>query len=296
MAANTHADHLLRTFIYVARSGSLREAAEQLDISQPALSNQIRNLERQVGSELFIRHGRGLKLNPTGLDLLKKIEHAYAEIDVAFDGIIDTHRVSIQTLTLACVQTVGKYLLAELAAGFSTRFPHLRMSLLTASSPDVVSMVERGYADIGVVYDLAVVSDDVVIEPLLDEEFAVFCPQAHAWESLPDVHSLAGAPLILPPREFALRRILERELRSGLNVAVECNSVEVTLGLVSRGLGLAVLPARLPASSVNAHGLRCVHFVNAPLVRKLVTICRTRSATHRQVEEMTAFIREQARA
>jgi LysR family transcriptional regulator, nitrogen assimilation regulatory protein len=293
MALITNADHLLRTFMQVARSGSLREAAETLDVSQPALSNQIRNLERQIGSELFTRHGRGLRLNSTGLELLKRIEGSFAEIDLALGATIDSHRTTIQTLTIASVQTVGSYLLAELASRFSTEFPKLRLALLTASSPDVVTMVERGQADIGIVYDLAVVSDDVAITPFLDEELAVYCRSDHALGGLESVLALAGQPLILPPKEFALRRILERELQDALNVAIECNSIEVTLSLVERGLGLAVLPAQLPDALVIAHQLKRISFSASPLVRKLVCICRARASTQRPIEAFNAFIKVQ---
>jgi len=268
-------DHALRQFVFAARSPSLRKAAETLAISQPALSKQIRRLEEQLGFALFRRHGRGIALTASGVELLARLEPAFNQIDSAMSAAAaagaSTHHLSIAT-----VNTLAAYLLPDLAVEFRRAGATARLTLMTASSQDVVEAVVRGKADMGFVYDVAIDSEEVERILLHDELLVGYRLAGSGLPSEITVADLAVLPLILPPRPYVLRRIVERECGQPLQPAIESNSVELTLDLVAGGCGMGVLPARLGQAMVASRGLERVRIAGGRLERKVAVIRRHR--------------------
>lgn len=266
-------DHALRQFVFAARSPSLRKAAETLAISQPALSKQIRRLEEHLGFALFRRHGRGVALTASGAELLARLEPAFEQIDHAM-GAAAAAGASTHHLGIATVNTLAAYLLPDLAVAFRAQGATARLTLMTASSQDVVEAVVRGKADMGFVYDVAIDSEEVERVLLHDERLVGY---RLAGQGLPreiPVAELAAQTLILPPRPYVLRRIVERECGRPLQPAIESNSVELTLDLAAAGCGMGILPARLGAAMVASRGLERVRIVGGRFERKVAAIRR----------------------
>lgn len=278
-------DHALRQFVVAARSPSLRKAAEILDVSQPALSKQIQRLEEQFGFALFRRHGRGIALTAPGAELLARLEPAYDQID---DAVNDAGRALTGQLRISTVNTLAAYMLPQLAAEVRRRAPAATLSLLTASSEDVVEAVVRGKADLGLVYDLAVASEQLERVTLHDELLVGYCRSDAGLPSEIQVTQLAAEQLILPPRPYVLRRIVERECGGPLLPVIESNSLELTLDLAAAGCGMGILPARIHDLSVLPRGLQRVTVLGARLERKVVAI--RRRAVHTQLIELAISI------
>lgn len=274
-------DRLLRTFLLVAQGGSLQKAADRLGLSQPAVSKQISALEAFLECVLFTRHGRGMALTPVGQRLAQSAAEHFAMLDVA----LDTARSAadaVRYVRIACVNTLAAYLLPPVVAELRRTHPGLVVRLDNASSPDVVDQVVRGHADIGLVYDLAVNTDAVQVLRLYHEEVS-----AYGLRSLCSVESDGGAQplsltaaelarrtLIVPPRPYALRRVIERELPGPLAIAAECSSVSVSLDLAAAGVGMVLLPSALPDLAVAPRGLARFGIADADLGRQVVAIHR----------------------
>lgn len=271
-------DRLLRTFVAVARSGSLRHAAFAMDITQAAASKQVSALEALLDTRLFDRHGRGMRLTSTGQRLLADTGDGFDRIDAALAGALGNDPDASGQIAIATVNTLAAYLLPQAVARLRGLHPRLRVRVTTASSPDVVEQVSRGLADLGLVYDLAVDTDAVALQRLCMEDVSAFCRRDATLPDAVTLETLAREPLILAPRPYALRRLVDRNLPAPMNVAVECNSISVSLDLVAQGAGVAVLPSALPTEMVELRGLRRVALLGADLRRPVVLIHRRSSA------------------
>jgi LysR family transcriptional regulator, nitrogen assimilation regulatory protein len=267
-------DQQMRYFLAVAQAGSLRAAAEQLDMTQPALSKQMSALEAAMSGALFRRDGRGMGLTPLGQQLKLMMQPRYAELDAALDVVRGIKGARATQVRVASVNTLGLYLMPDLIAILVAAHPDLQVSFLAASAPDVVERVGRGHADLGLVYDQAVNTDEFVVHRLHMEVLAGYGP-AHLADNLDYSQSqLQEQPLILPPRPYAMRRVMERELDDQLQVAVESNDILISLDLASRGLGLAVLPKQLPQALVSAYPVRRITLLSDQIKRSVVAITR----------------------
>lgn len=133
------------------------------------------------------------------------------------------------------------------------------------------------FPDIGVVYDVAVDTDAFVVHPLHEERIAVFAKQgAFGLEaSGVDIQELSRLPLLLPPRPYALRRVLERECGRELHPVAECSTADLVLRLASLGVGVGVLPELMPREMVEGCGLRRLSLLGGKISRRVVAITRT---------------------
>ncbi|NYH15953.1 LysR family transcriptional regulator [Paraburkholderia bryophila] len=264
-------DHQLRLFVAVAKANSLREAAEILGLTQPALSKQIRALEAALNETLFLRHGRGMQLTPAGEALFLKLEPLFNSLDATFAhaGHPGEQR---GTLRIATVQTLVAWFIPELSRQLLALYPDLLLTIHCDSSANVVESVERGKADLGFVYETAVDGPELVAEPLFEERLALYIRAGHAADA-DALANLGGLPLILPPRPFALRRMVERALGYSVQPYIECDSLELCLRLVSIGDGVTVLPDSLPRDMVEDRGLRRLP-LNAVPPRRIVALSR----------------------
>ncbi|MFM0369133.1 LysR family transcriptional regulator [Paraburkholderia aspalathi] len=265
-------DHQLRLFIAVAKANSLREAAEILGITQPALSKQIRALESTLGEALFLRHGRGMQLTPAGHALFLKIEPLFSSLDTTFDD--STHQAKHGgTLRIAAVQTLVARFIPELSRQLFAAYPNIRLTIHCDSSANVVESVERGKSDIGFVYETAVDGPDMISEPLFEERLALYT-RADNDAGSDKLLNLAALKLILPPKPYALRRIVERVLGYSVQPYIECDSLELSLRLVSICDGVTVLPDGMPRDMVEDRGLRREPLTTVP-PRRLVALSRS---------------------
>lgn len=268
------ADRLLRAFVAVARAGSLASAGFALGLTPAAVSRQIAALEARVGAKLFDRHGRGMRTTSTGAQLLRQVSAGFDLLDAALVEAQGAEGQRQAQVRIASVNTLAAYLLPEVARRIRDRHPQRPLQLLNASSPDVVELVARGNADLGLVYDLAVDTGAVHVQRLFSEDICAFCrADGHLPESI-DGDALRQQPLIVPPRPYALRRLLDRTFGAGLKAMIESNSVSLSLELAAQGLGLALLPTRLPETLVRAQGLRRLRITGVDLCRPVVLIHR----------------------
>lgn len=270
-------DHLLRSFLAIARAGTLRQAAENLDISQPALSKQLRRLEQTLGQALFRRHGRGMAPTAAGQSLFAQLSHGFELIDQAVDQIRNTAAGTTGSVSICTVNTLGAYMVPDLLARLAADQPGLRASVHNASSPGVVERVERGYADIGLVYDISVNTNAVLAQRLHRETIAGYCMPEFSPCNAFSAGELVATRLILPPRPYALRSIVEREIPASFVPAIESNSVSMSLDFAAKGLGLALLPHLLPDELVSTRGLKRVSILDGKLHRPVAAIYRNGS-------------------
>ncbi|HEV7602432.1 MAG TPA: LysR family transcriptional regulator [Bradyrhizobium sp.] len=275
-------DRQIRYFIKTAELKSVSRAAESLDITQSGISRQLALLEAYLGKSLFLRTGRGVELTDAGNSLLAAAQSAYARVDEVLSSIRDVTEPARGTVRLATVHTLSYYFSGEVVAKFMRKREHVNLSILGRSSPEVVSLVESGKADLGFVYDTAVDSAYLTTTPLFEEEMCLFVPMESTLVSDIDLATLKQK-LVGFPAHYALRRML-RGLE--LEFSAEAETVDTMLKLVSSGVGLCVLPSRMPERVLIDYQLRKLVIRKPLLKRRVVAIVRADRPLSSLVQEL----------
>jgi LysR family nitrogen assimilation transcriptional regulator len=158
----------LRYFSAVARLESINKAASELGISQPALSRQIRLLEREIGRPLFLRHGRGVALTDTGASFLIKCKQALELLQEAKDQLTGTHPQQQQRLVIGLAGAPASLLSPPLLEEFAPAHKELALEFKTAPNEVLTMQLIEGQLDIAVLSAVEA-SDDFAIIPLVTE-------------------------------------------------------------------------------------------------------------------------------
>ncbi|AKP91078.1 MULTISPECIES: LysR family transcriptional regulator [Achromobacter] len=263
-------DRQLRYFVRIAELKSLSRAAEDLDQTQSGLSRQLAALEAHVGKPLFVRTGRGVELTEAGARLLQGIQPAYRAIDQALEAVRQREGVTQGSVRLATVHTLSYYFMADVVAQFVSSREHVNLSVMGRSSPEVVTLVESGKADIGFVYDAAVASDALASTPLFDDDMCLIVRDGVAAEDGVDLGAMA-LRLVGFPSHYALRKMIHS---AGLQpeFVAEAETIDAMLKLVSSGVGACILPSRIPQKLLTDYGLRQVAIGSPVLRRRVVAI------------------------
>lgn len=266
-------DKKLRYFLKIAELASLSRTAEELDMSQPALSRNLSALEEYVGCALFLRTGRGVELTHAGHSLIQVVRPAYQQIDAVLDELRDGEGLVEGSLTIAAIHTVNYHYATDLLARFVSKYQQVNLSILARSSPEVVYLVEKGKADIGFVYASAVTSRALESTPLFVDEMCLIAGGNSFADDIAVDLAQTDIPLVGFPRPYALRRMLKS---AGLDhrVVAEAETINAMLRLCSMGIGGCILPTEIPSSLLTEYGLKKLQLQPPGLHRRVVAIVR----------------------
>ncbi|MEU6424012.1 LysR family transcriptional regulator [Streptomyces spiralis] len=230
----------LRYFVAVAEELHFGRAAERLHIAQPVLSRQIRSLEDDLGTEIFVRDRRGTLLTPAGEQLLEDAVPLLASAD-ALVRRVKTAAQGTPTLTIGFMPGIT---VTPATAVFTTRHPDVNVRLLRTSWHDQVEVLLDGRADVGVVR-LPIDQHGLEVRPLFQEPRVVMLPAGHrlADKASVTVGDLAAEHLLQDPDAVPEWRDVALELRGDRRPEVPpIHQVEEKLELVASGAGICVIP------------------------------------------------------
>jgi DNA-binding transcriptional LysR family regulator len=235
----------LQYFAAVARHKHFTRAAEELYVTQPALSQQVRRLEAELGLALLRRTSKGVELTPAGEDLLVHAEAVLAEIAKA-RAEMDRHTGAARGVARVASTAADVPRLSDALAGFHADHPRIQIALRQGSAAEVVGLVQRGAVDVAV---LALTDEPagVTAEPLADEPLRVAVPHDDPLANrATTLHDLRGRPFILAEPGTALRETVMRATQAaGFSPLplVEVGDPGTVRHLVRAGLGISLVPA-----------------------------------------------------
>jgi DNA-binding transcriptional LysR family regulator len=234
----------LETFATVAELGSFSAAAARLNLTQPAISFQIRQLERRLGLRLVERVGRKVRPTAAGLDLLPYVRQIDAAVMSAIEAMTFhaqgiAGRVRLGTGATACI-----YLLPALLSELRQRFPLLEIVVRTGNSPDILHALEDNTLDAALV-TLPAPGRMFAVDKLLDDEIVAVFPPGLDPPRAASPAALAELPVLLYEPGGNARRVIDDWFgRAGvaLKPVMELGSIEAIKELVAAGLGCGLLP------------------------------------------------------
>lgn len=264
----------LKTLIHVAELGSVSRAADRLRIAQPALSRQIRLLEKELGVYLFERHGRGMVITEAGRDILDHAARILAEME-AIRLSASSGGASLRgTVMVGTTPTVAEIVTVPLVKRVREAHPQLGVRFSSAFTGHLLDWLQRGDLEIAVSYNPQPLRS-LKIVPVMVEELLFVCA-GDARRTPPEIMpfaQLGKEELILPSPRHGLRTIVEDcAHRAGiaLQAQVEADSFGAMIDLVRNGFGSTVLPLAPIYSLVQAGVLHAVRLIDPTPSRKLV--------------------------
>ncbi len=230
----------LTTFIKVAEHLNITRAAEELFLSQPAVTKQIKALEAELGADLLLRSPRGISLSPAGAAVLPTLRQVGDMINRARDQAREASGRG--HLVLAAGSVTMTYVLPPILAAFRERLPLAEVTVLSGKTTDIVRMVDEGQAHVGLVTS-EVTHRGLQVEPLFWDPLGVVAspnlPVASTFEEL------ALEPWLLFARGTGFRTFIDSLfVAAGVNprVVMELESVEALREMAAIGLGYTILP------------------------------------------------------
>lgn len=262
-----------RVFLAIGELGSLTRAALFLDSNQSLLSRQLNALERECGTRLFNRTGRGVELSEVGARIFNQVRALLADAERLEQDIRGEAREPTGRVTLGSLPSIGFALVGRLFTAIRDRYPAVSLKVLEGSSGQVEEWLADARVDIAILYrygvslpeheqSLATV-DSYLIGPPGDEL------TAQAEIPFGRLHEL---PFILPSVPNGLRTALDalaRHERIALNAAIDADSLPLQKSLVAREGLYTVLPLHAVWDEVQAGQLQAARIVNPPLQRTI---------------------------
>jgi DNA-binding transcriptional LysR family regulator len=267
----------VEAFIAVADTGGFTRAADQLHITQTALSRRIQRLEDFLGLALFERTTRTVALTRIGAEFLPQARRLLGDLRGALAEIRETGKALRGDVTVACVPTVGVHLLPAILERYAQLHPSNRVRILDHSSLLVVEAVLRREAEFGINMQ-GPAHPELTSRPLMSDRMVLVCRKSHPFARRARIpwKELEGETLILPGYASANRPWLDLSLeRHGISVQAfyEVQRSSTATGMVARGVGIAVVPG-LAVRDLPDRSLAVVPLVSPVVSRTLAVITR----------------------
>lgn len=266
----------LEAFLEVARLGSMRAAARSLHLGQPALSARIVTLEGELGARVFERTKRGVRLTRAGRALLPHAERVLEAIESGRSAVSQVEQGDEGELVIAAASAINASLVPELVARFRRYHPGVHLYVHTGSPARIVELVVFGSAGLGLVREAHDVREARLrVTPLYEEQLMLAARPEHPFvaEGPIPLARLADATLVFYERgseDYEGTQALLREARVAPYGVIEVDSVDTAMRLVTRGLGVALLPSTSAMPEFEAGRLAPVELADAPPIRRRI--------------------------
>jgi LysR family transcriptional regulator, transcriptional activator of the cysJI operon len=289
----------LNVFLNAAETENFSQAARHLNLTQPAVSMQIRGLERKLGLELFHRHGRTLALTeqgraliPLARDMIRRSIQIEEEVE-SLKGDVAGH------LKIGCSTTSGKYFLPSLVARFRRCYPRVQVSIYNHSRDTVLTELGEGLVQLAMVSAQPTCSD-VDYRHFFDDYVVLVVPITHPWARkdviAPD--ALRGADFILRGAQASTREEVAMALYSvgltmdELNVVMEIGNTEAVTMAVEEGIGAAFVSRTVARRGIKLGKLKEVRVAGMSLRRQIFIARSRRYPATRTQNEFWDFVQE----
>lgn len=247
----------IRYFKAVVDQGGFTRAAQMLHVSQPALSQQIKELEQSLGAQLLDRSGRQVRPTDVGAVYLRYVSHVLEQLDEAARAVRDVEDLSTGSLRLGVTPSVAAYLVGPLLQRFRSAYPRITLSIRVAAQEEEIEPALRNdELDLGIGFgDLP--AEDIEATLLHKERLALLVGKQYplASKAVVTAAEVAAMPLALLDASFSTRRVVDRYFKGRRlrpTVAVEANSL-LALMQVIRHTGLAtILPENIADAELAA--------------------------------------------
>ena len=266
----------LHVFRVVADTLNFSKAAEELHLSQPAVTSQVRSLEEGLGIALFDRVGRNATLTPAGKALLPYVRQIET---LTSDAIAALAPFGVQEgveLNIGASHTIGVYLLPKLLPMLVRDWPKLRIHVVSGSTTEILNALATHQVSIALI-EAPGHRPDLKIEAFSEDELGLILPPSHRWAKKTTLRAaeIVQEPILLRESGSGMRRFVEEYLEKNgvlsqqLRTNVDMNSTEAIISAVEAGLGIGFVPVMALDKVKLTDSVKIVPLENGPIRRQL---------------------------
>lgn len=271
----------IRAFLAVADAMSFASAANQLHLSQPALSLSVKSLEDSLGGKLLMRTTRTLSLTPEGEALVPLARRILAQWENAEDEMKQRFALQLGKISLAAMPAFAASLLPKAIHNYHKYYPNIQVAIDDVLSDIVVDMVSNHQVELGICFEPTSLLN-LAFYPLYEDNFIAIFPEQHPLNKTQKItwKALLEYDFITLQRPSSVRAMIETSLQNegiDLNVAFDAHQLTTVIRMVSEGMGVAVVPV-ICRQQANEQRLLCRPIVNPEIGRRVGVICKPRSS------------------
>jgi DNA-binding transcriptional LysR family regulator len=293
--------HQLRIIWAVAHAGTVGRAAKQIGLSQPSLSQQIANVETNIGRKVFERRANGMIPTEIGAFLVDRAELLMREMQHVEDGL-GSYLGGTRVISIAGISSPIRVLLPHVLSRFRQAWPAVEIDVHEDSPADVLAMLYARRANVGIVAatSIAQVSVGFIQIPLFDDPYVLVVPEELDLGRAASEDKLGAAPRQVLNRVIQFvygtqhQKRIEQWYETTLpnhRVVARCRSFESAVGLVRAGLGVCLAPALSCFSGDSVlDGLK-LYDVNLPIPRPLVALMPSQYRNLEPYPDLTAALK-----
>ncbi|MCJ2115033.1 LysR family transcriptional regulator [Methylobacterium sp. J-001] len=271
----------VQAFVLIAELGSYRRAAENLGLTQTALTRRIQKLEGFLGAVLLDRTTRTLHLSPVGREFLPLAARLISDFTHGVERLRTTSRLGIGDVTVATVQSIAFRRIPAVLQAYAREHPQNRVQILERSGALVTESVRKGEADFGI-HIQQEADPDLIEDRLVRDPFVLICHSSHPLAGQRELRwtDLSGVDLVTLGGASGNRARVEAQLAAADlpprgRFVVE--STPTALALVAAGIGAAILPAALKGASPRDDLVEIL--LTEPVIHRTISLVRRRNTS-----------------
>ncbi len=272
---------LYRVFLAVAKNRSFSKAAEELHISQPAISQSISSLEKELETQLFIRTSRGIRLTGAGETLYSYVEQALSIIKGGETQIYELKALKHGTLNIGASDTLCRHYLLPHLQHFHNKYPGVKLRVTNRTSKETVDLLKHGKVDIGFINMPTELDDNISVQELEQIQDCFVYSEKHFPDlrGQTDLQTLQTYPILMLEKESSSRRYVDSFLKTHNVVPfpqIELGSHDLLLSFAEIGLGVAAVVKEYSKSYISSGKLTEVNLIPEIPKRSIAFISLTR--------------------
>lgn len=266
----------LKVFRVVADTLNFRRAADELHLTQPAITSQIKSLEESLGIALFDRISRDIRLTPAGTTLLQYVRQIEAISNDAVAALGPFGGQEGVEISIGASHTIAVYLLPKLLLSLQQEWPKLRIHIRGGSTNEILHALTMHQIGIGLI-EAPAFRPDLKIEVFGEDELTLIVRPDHRWAEKTELRAaeLVQEPILLREVGSGMRKFVEDYLekngvlRQQLRTLIDMNSTEGILAAVEAGLGVGFVPCAALDKALKTGSVKAIPLVKGPIRRQL---------------------------
>ena len=236
----------LKAFLVLARTLNYANAANELCLSQSALSLSIKTLEEELGGKLFKRNTRRVEITTEGQSLIPYAKKLLANWEDMEKDVKQRFKLNRGTLNIASMPFATHAVLPEVMHDFAQQHPNISFSIHDITNEKIIEKVQEGIFEIGICFEPKA-NDQLIFQPLFNEDFLALLPKHHVLAKQKSVTwlELCSCPFVTLQNPSIIRHVIEEHcaaLQVVLDLKVECHQISSLSHFVAYGMGVTAIP------------------------------------------------------
>ena len=289
----------LKVFRVVADTLNFRRAADELHLTQPAITSQIKSLEEGLGIALFDRISRDIRLTPAGTTLLQYVRRIEAISNDAVAALATFGGQEGIEISIGASHTIAVYLLPRLLLTLQKDWPKLRIHIMGGSTNEILHALTMHQIGVGLI-EAPAFRPDLKIEVFGEDELALIVRPDHRWAEKTELRAaeLVQEPILLREVGSGMRKFVEEYLerngvlRQQLRTSIDMNSTEGILAAVEAGLGIGFVPCAVLDKALMTGSVKVIPLVKGPVRRQLSIVLLNGPEPKGPVGQLLKLLRE----